>query len=106
MTTEKIAEAPDESGASSSGVVHEQETTRAESSVVKTYWVDRPDVVIRVHKIPRRRVYIPVADGKYVPHSPTSAIDASRRTITNLEHADVIEVDDVWRGDENDSGAL
>lgn len=62
MTPEEMVDVEYEPIASSSDVAPEQEATPAQSSVVKDYWVDRPDVVIRVHKIPRQTLYIPICD--------------------------------------------
>lgn len=70
MATEEIAEPADDSGASSSGVVLGQEGTLAASSVVKHYWVGRPDVAIRVRKVPWRKMYIPVVGWEDVPPNP------------------------------------
>lgn len=49
------------SSSSSASVGPEQEATPAESTVVKDYWIDSPDGVIRVHRVPRRELYVPIA---------------------------------------------
>lgn len=38
----------------STSVATEREATPAESGVAKDYWIDRPDAVIRVYKVPGR----------------------------------------------------
>lgn len=63
---------------------------------VKEYRADRPDTVIRVHKIPRRKMYVPTVDGEDLPPVPISSIDVTRRTGTNLDNACQADIGDVW----------
>lgn len=48
-------------------------------------WVGRPGVVIRAHKIPRRKMYAPTFDGEDVPPASISSIDVTHRTRTTLD---------------------
>lgn len=73
---------------------------------MKDYWNDRPDVVIRAHKVPRRELYIPTANEDDTPFAPIIAIDVTRPTRTNLEHIDDKDIGDVWCGDDKDTRCL
>lgn len=102
MKAERVAEVTNEASSSSTSVALEQEATPVKSSVAKDCCVDRPNVAIRVHKVPRQRMYVPTVNEEGVPHVPTTAIDVTRHTRTNLGNADENEIDDVWCGDEGD----
>lgn len=65
-----------------------------------TYWVDRPDVAILVHEIPRRKMHVPSIDGQDIPPAPMSSIDATRCTRTKLDRADETEMGEIWCGDD------
>lgn len=106
LTTKKIIDTTDDPGASSSGAALEQEATPVGSSDGKASWVDCPDVVVHVHKNPRRKMCVPIVDGEDVPSIPRSAIDVSRRTRTNLEKADETEFGDIWYDDDTHTREL
>lgn len=85
------------SSSSSGSVSPEREATSAESSVVKEYWIDRPDVAIRIHSAPRRELCVLIVNEDDAPLAPVTAIDVTRRTRTKSEICAETEIDDMVR---------
>lgn len=84
-------------------VAPEQEATPTKSSVVRDYRIHRPNMVIRIHMVPRQRMSVPTLEEEDVPPLvPITAIDVTRRARTHLESADEKDIDDAWCGDEDD----
>lgn len=54
------------------------------------------DVVIRVHKVPGRKMYVPSMDGLDLPPIPISSTDTTPCTNTNLDNVDEATIDDIW----------
>lgn len=89
-----------ESVGASSSVDLDQEAVPADDG-----FADRPDVVVRVHRVPRRRLYVPNPDDD-PPPVPILSFDVTRCTITDLENSGEAPVNDVWPGDASDTREL
>lgn len=97
---DKVANSEEESVASSSCAAPEQEGRPAESGDVTDCWFDRPDGVIRVHRVPRRNLCVPSMTAEDVPSIPVAAVDVTRRTRTHLYHDDEAAIGHTSCGDD------
>lgn len=73
---------------------------------MKDHWIDRPDVAIRFHRVPRRQLCVPNVNTDDAPPVPITAIEVTCRARTNSENADEKEIDDIWCGGGNDTQRL
>jgi hypothetical protein len=71
----------------------------------KDEWIDRDAHIIRLHRQPRRTMFVPT-DCSDPPPIPLKYIDVQRVTLTSLDTADESRIHDVWDGSLADSRPL
>ena len=70
-------------------------------------WKISEDCVVRVHAVPRKRMFIPTAENMQGSGINLSDVDVFRETRTDLDTSDEKRIDDIWSGhDESETREL